>query len=191
MKINRLAAALATCAVGLLAFVPASSAATATAAPTARHANSPRLTLTAPKLSAVAKAELAKGRKVCYSAHVQNIGWQSWVCDGAVAGTVGQSLQMEAISIITHGTGGICANAHVQNIGWQGQRCAKDGDAVTVGTVGQSLRLESLVLSPRTGTICANAHVQNIGWQGLKCGSSITVGTIGQSLRLEAIMITV
>jgi uncharacterized protein YjdB len=191
MKINRLAAALATCAVALLAFVPASSAATATAAPAARHANSPRLTLTAPKLSAVVKAELARGRKVCYSAHIENVGWQSWVCDGAVAGTVGQSLRMEAISIITHGTGGICANAHIQNIGWQGRKCAKDGGEVTVGSTGQSLRMEALELSPGTGTICANAHVQNIGWQGKKCGSSITVGTIGQSLRLEAIMITV
>ena len=37
--------------------------------------------------------------KVCYSAHVQIIGWMDEVCDGDTAGTTGQSLRMEAIRI--------------------------------------------------------------------------------------------
>jgi uncharacterized protein YjdB len=37
---------------------------------------------------------------ICYQAHVQNIGWQKQVCNGAVAGTTGRSLRMEAIRII-------------------------------------------------------------------------------------------
>jgi len=36
---------------------------------------------------------------ICYQAHVQNIGWQSQVCNNQVAGTVGQSLRLEAIRI--------------------------------------------------------------------------------------------
>lgn len=37
--------------------------------------------------------------KISYSAHVANIGWQSYVNEGKTSGTTGQSLQMEAIKI--------------------------------------------------------------------------------------------
>jgi uncharacterized protein YjdB len=131
-------------------------------------------------------------RHVCYQAHVQNIGWQNYVaCDGAVAGTTGRSLRMEALAIATSNVGGLCAAGHVQNIGWQPSSCAADGQTVTVGTTGRSLRLEAVTLRPRTGSVCANAHVQNIGWQGTVCGGTVTVGTTGRSLRMEAITIRV
>jgi len=35
-----------------------------------------------------------------YRAHVQNIGWQGWRTDGQTAGTVGQSLRIEAVEIV-------------------------------------------------------------------------------------------
>jgi uncharacterized protein YjdB len=38
----------------------------------------------------------------------------------------------------------VCANAHVQDIGWQGWRC---GSSVSVGTTGQSLRLEAIIIT--------------------------------------------
>jgi hypothetical protein len=37
--------------------------------------------------------------RICYQAHVQNIGWQGTVCNGQQAGTTGQSLRMEAVQI--------------------------------------------------------------------------------------------
>lgn len=37
--------------------------------------------------------------KLCYRAHVQNIGWQSWKCEGDIAGTVGRSLRIEALDL--------------------------------------------------------------------------------------------
>jgi transcriptional regulator with XRE-family HTH domain len=130
---------------------------------------------------------------VCYQADVQDSGWQSQVCDGAIVGTTGQSLRLEAIKIslvnappASH----ICYQAHVQNVGWQSQVC--DGDIA--GTTGQSLRLEaikiSLVNAPPASHICYQAHVQNIGWQNPVCDGDIA-GTTGQSLRLEAIKIIV
>ena len=187
MKTNRFAAALSTgvlaSAAGLLAFVPASSA--ATASPAARHIAPPP-----GKPSVAERAQDSSGGNVCYDAYVQNIGWEPWVCDGDVAGTTGQSLRMEALSIITY-TDGICAQAQVQNIGWQGWACANADDVLTVGTEGQSLRMEALRLVPDEGTACADAHVQNLGWMGWVCGSDITVGTVGRSLRMEAIAITV
>ncbi|MDH6115173.1 uncharacterized protein YjdB [Kitasatospora sp. MAP12-15] len=134
------------------------------------------------------------GRHICYAAQVQNIGWQAAVCDGQIAGTVGQSLRLEALNIAVSGVGGVCAQAHVQNIGWQNPVCGNDGDVLEVGTVGMSLRMEALSIMVPTGSVCADAHVQNIGWQGTRCqGANVwdTVGTVGQSLRMEAIALTV
>ena len=34
-----------------------------------------------------------------YQTHIQNVGWQDWVVDGATAGTTGQSLRVEAVQI--------------------------------------------------------------------------------------------
>jgi uncharacterized protein YjdB len=173
----RPAVALATCAAGFLAFVPASSA-------------NP---LAPPPTPGVLSLLNSGGPHVCYEAHVQNFGWQGWVCDGGTAGTLGQSLRMEALSILTGGTGGtLCANAHIQNIGWQGPDCAPDLNQITVGTTGQSLRMEALSLQETGGReVCAAAWVQNVGNQGAVCGTSIQVGTVGQSLRMEAIEIGV
>jgi uncharacterized protein YjdB len=78
---------------------------------------------------------------VCYRAHVQDIGWQGWSCDGEIAGTTGQSLRLEALDIVRKDGRTICANAHVQDIGWQGARC---GTSVSVGTTGRSLRMEAI-----------------------------------------------
>lgn len=85
----------------------------------------------------------------------------------------------------------ICLNAHVQNSGWQGWRCQPSGSVVSVGTTGQSLRMEALAMvSYGAGGGCAIAHVQGIGWQGWACGANgqiIAVGTTGKSLRMEAV----
>jgi hypothetical protein len=40
--------------------------------------------------------------KVYYRAHVQSIGWQSWVSAGQTAGTTGQSLRVEAMQVRVH-----------------------------------------------------------------------------------------
>lgn len=45
------------------------------------------------------RALTPNARVVCYAAHVQDVGWQSTVCDGGVAGTIGQSRRMEALRI--------------------------------------------------------------------------------------------
>lgn len=92
--------------------------------------------------------------------------------------------------------------AHIQNIGWQSASQSTDlvsGSNVmgfTLGTVGQSLRLESLnsypiriesdiskVIKSATCSVTLQGHVQNVGWQ--QSGSS--AGTTGLGLRLEAI----
>jgi uncharacterized protein YjdB len=82
------------------------------------------------------------GVSVCYSAHVQNLGWQPEVCNDQVAGTTGMSLRMEAVTIhlVNSPAWGICYQAQGENYGWQTPVC----DGTVAGTTGQSLRLEAL-----------------------------------------------
>jgi uncharacterized protein YjdB len=47
---------------------------------------------------------------------------------------------MEALTLSVP-SGNVCAAGHVQDLGWQGFWC---GRAVTIGTTGQSLRLEAV-----------------------------------------------
>ncbi len=86
----------------------------------------------------------------------------------------------------------LCLNAHLADIGWQGWRCGTNSP-VTVGTTGQSRRMEALRIRFRNaGYMCAEAHLADIGWQGERCGTDgqvIEVGTTGQSRRMEAIRI--
>jgi uncharacterized protein YjdB len=43
--------------------------------------------------------DLATKFRVEYRAHVSGIGWQSYVADGATAGTTGQARSVEAVQI--------------------------------------------------------------------------------------------
>jgi uncharacterized protein YjdB len=129
---------------------------------------------------------------VSYQTHVQDIGWQGYVSNGAASGTSGQSKRLEAINIkldLQGITGGIEYRTHVQDIGWQDWVA---NDALS-GTSGQSKRLEAIQIR-LTGEV-ANAydvyyrvHAQNVGWMDwAKNGESS--GTAGYSYRLEAIEI--
>lgn len=77
----------------------------------------------------------------------------------------------------------IDGKAHVQNVGWT--EFKSDGE--TIGTVGQSLRLEALIIESDY-RLRYKAHVQNVGWQDWKNRGEIA-GTVGQGLRLEAFKI--
>ena len=129
---------------------------------------------------------------VYYKTHVQNVGWQDYVRNGAMSGTSGQSLRLEGIKIYLDNLpvdGGVEYCTHVQNIGWQNY---VSNDEMS-GTSGRSLRLEAIKIR-LTGDfseqydIYYRVHCQNIGWMGwAKNGES--AGTAGFSYRLEAIEI--
>lgn len=118
---------------------------------------------------------------ISYAGHVQNIGWQSSVSNGAIAGTVGQALRLESLRFATSGQ---TARAHVQNVGWQNYSTG----ASAIGTTGQSLRMEAVqVKSAVAGeSILCQAHVENIGWMP-EVSDGDVCGTTGQGLRLEAV----
>src|SRR3954468_4980964 len=86
------------------------------------------------------------GLSLCYQAHVENIGWQSEVCDGGVAGTTDQSLRMEAMKIRVAAAPTLTSvvyQAYVQDLGWLPP--VRDGSVA--GTTGQGRRLEAIKIS--------------------------------------------
>ncbi len=131
---------------------------------------------------------------VTYSAHVQDVGWQADVANGALAGTTGRALRMEAFKISASQmgvSGSITYQAHVQDIGWQ--TAVKDGDIA--GTIGQSKRVEAIKIS-LTGQLAKyydvwyRVYVQDYGWMGW-ASNGAAAGTSKVSLRIEAIQVRI
>lgn len=129
---------------------------------------------------------------VSYQGHVQTIGWQSWVKDGALAGTEGKALRVEALKIkLENAPAGlkIKYKTHVEKIGWQDWVY----DGALSGTEGKSLRIEAVQMMLE-GTdankykIEYQSHVQNEGWQPWVNNGQIS-GTSGKSQRIEAIRV--
>ena len=129
---------------------------------------------------------------VLYRTHVESIGWQSYVRNGAMAGTSGQGLRLEAIDMKLQNpkySGNIEYSTHVENIGWQSY--VKNG--AMAGTSGQGLRLEAIKVR-LTGTIASyydiyyRVHAQNVGWMNWAKNDE-AAGTQGYAYRLEAIEI--
>jgi uncharacterized protein YjdB len=125
-----------------------------------------------------------------YQSHVQNIGWQDWMSNGATSGTNGLSYRLEAMRIKLNGiNGGVEYRTHVQNIGWMDW--VSNGQLS--GTDGRSLRLEAIQIrltgqAANDYDLYYRVHAQNFGWMGwAKNGSA--AGTAGYSYRLEAIQI--
>lgn len=104
---------------------------------------------------------------VSYQTHVANIGWQNGVSNGAMAGTVGRGLQLEAIKINVKSDAdiGVIYTTHVKNDGWLGN--SFNGEQS--GTTGQNKHVEALMLK-LTGKdadkydIYYRVHAQNYGW---------------------------
>ncbi|MGW6935263.1 hypothetical protein ACWGE0_34745 [Lentzea sp. NPDC054927] len=153
----------------------------------------------APASAETPGSETAPPPVICFSGHVQDVGWQPWNCDNdgdwAFAGSTGLNYRLEALRVISYNTDGLtCARVHVQDVGWGNQVCLPDGLALEVGTTGQGRRIEALSLSSSTRSLCAEAHVQDVGWTGKSCkpaGELNTLGTTGQGLRLEAVTGTI
>ncbi|MCL1798053.1 MAG: putative Ig domain-containing protein [Eggerthellaceae bacterium] len=141
---------------------------------------------------------------VAYSTHVQNVGWQAAVKDGAVSGTSGRALRLEGIKVnLTNTTGyagGISYATHIQNIGWQKAASvsttgvsATQAKGTLSGTEGRALRLEAITMS-LTGDLAKHydiyyrVHAQNVGWMGWAKNGEYS-GTAGHSFRLEAIQV--
>ena len=77
-------------------------------------------------------------------------------------------------------------NSHMENVGWLYGGTQNQ----TIGTTGQSRRLEALTIDIPgfSDNINIKSHIQNIGWTSPVSGGD-TTGTTGRFLRMEAISI--
>lgn len=127
-----------------------------------------------------------------YRSHVQNIGWQSYVANGALSGTSGLGLRVEGMNIkiqTTQLSGDVVYSAYVQQKGWLSE--VKNGGYA--GTSNEGLRMEAIKMN-LTGELAEKydiyyrVHAQQFGWLGwAKNGEA--AGTIGINYRLEGIQI--
>ena len=130
---------------------------------------------------------------VSYRTHVQSIGWQPYVSDGAMAGTSGRAKRLEGININVSGNPnlGIQYTTHVQSYGWL--PWSSNGDMS--GTEGEAKRLEAIKIQ-LTGAdkdkydVYYRVHAQSYGWLGW-AKNGAPAGTAGYAKRLEGIQILV
>ncbi|MEY8413888.1 GH25 family lysozyme [Lachnospiraceae bacterium 62-26] len=127
-----------------------------------------------------------------YSAHVQDIGWQKYVSDGALSGTVGRNKQLEALKIqLTNKkyNGDIQYKAHVEDIGWQ----PYVGADKIAGTVGKNKHVEAVAIQ-LTGEmknhydIYYRVHSSDFGWLGWAKNGELA-GSEGFAKQMEAVEI--
>lgn len=125
---------------------------------------------------------------ISYLVHVQNIGNMPRTKDGEVAGTTGQHLQIEAVTISVNG-GELKFRGHVQDIGWQ----PFVENNMIAGTMGLGKQLEALEMELNLDgyQLRARGHVQDIGWQEYAVGKSVIIGTTGMAKQLEALQIEI
>lgn len=138
-------------------------------------------------LTKIAKPEPVgpPGPSIVYEAHVENIGWQGPKRNGETAGTTGQSLRLEALTVRLENTNAnLEMEGHVENKGWTSVRT----NGEIFGTVGEGLRLEAIKIKSDQMTVSYRVHVQNIGWTDWKQNGEVA-GTTGQALRIEAVEI--
>lgn len=130
-----------------------------------------------------------------YSTHIQNIGWQNWMQNGAVSGTFGKSLRLEGVQIYLTSKSNydlsVSYSTHIQNIGWQTPQNA----GYISGTTGKGFRLEAIKIN-LTGSdadlfdIYYQVHAENLGWLDWAKNSEES-GTAGFGYRLEALRVLV
>ena len=133
--------------------------------------------------------ELQSG--VSYEAHVSDIGWQTFVQNGEIAGTTGQNKGVEALKLqLSNARNGVIEyRAHVRDIGWQdyvsnGQQAGTTGQAKPIEAV--SIRLTGEVSEQYD--IYYRVHSSDFGWLGwAKNGED--AGTQGYAKKVEAIEI--
>ncbi|MFF4977110.1 hydrolase [Streptomyces sp. NPDC001083] len=135
-------------------------------------------------------------RHICYRAYETGEGWQKPVCDGALAGTVGQNRPIKSLNLAVSGTKGVNGNEFVHVKEWLNPwTSVADGVDLYLGsTKADDPYMLAFGINVGEGTICQNAHVHDQAWLGLQCNkppSYIFGGTLDQSLWLEAVKFTV
>lgn len=131
-----------------------------------------------------------------YRAHVQNLSWCDWVRDGQTAGTTGGSLRLEAFRIDPPPGWELEVAVHIQNLGWKIFRGIVHGNDIVIGTTGQSLRIEMIIVrvvkrpAGDNRRLWFRVHQQNVGWKGWT-EEGFATGSDAEAMRLEALQMKI
>ncbi len=133
-----------------------------------------------------------QGKKVAYQCHVQNIGWQNSVIDGATGGIYNGNNNIECIKIsLLNAPSGAKINyqSHVQNIGW----ISTASNGALSGTTGKNYGIEAIkiYLTNYPGyAVQYRVSIKGHGWQAWVSDGQVA-GTTGKNLQIEAIQIII
>ncbi|QIY68467.1 hydrolase [Streptomyces sp. RLB1-33] len=147
------------------------------------------------------------GRHICYRAYLTGKGWTKPVCDGAMAGTVGQNRPIKSLNLATSDTDGTAATAFVydpQSTNGNGHyfgpwKGVVDGADLYIGSTKKDdpyMLGFAMNVGQSKSVVCQTTHVHNEGWHGLGCDEPggdnyIFGGTLSNLLWLEAVKFTV
>lgn len=121
---------------------------------------------------------------ISYQAHMREIGWASWQCDGAMVGTTGQNRRIEAFRLIPVGETDVVV--HIKDVGdKEYKNISKD---TILGTTGQNKRIEAIKIIGKDTPYIYRVHQKNIGWTDWTFNGN-WAGTKGKGLQIEAIEI--
>jgi len=139
---------------------------------------------------------------LCYNAHVANVGWQGWRCNGQLAGNGTGQIEAVAVAEYSSNTGvsEISAQAYLGSVGWT--TVATGSGLMWLGTTGQNKRLEALAIQYTPyltgGRMCGRAYLQGTGWQNEQHSNTValhndimTLGTWGQARAIYYIWLNV
>lgn len=172
----------------------------------------PTATVTAkalPNTAASALRSLAEGdpegRHICYRVFVSGSGWQAPVCDGTMAGTIGQGKQITALNIAVWNVGGSSANALLHDQGstsgnatWAPSwtSTVADGKNNYIGSSKPGAPfMTGFAMNVGKGGVCHSARLRGGGWGPQYCKNSrpeyMFVGTTDNKSWFEAVKLTV
>lgn len=128
---------------------------------------------------------------IAVEARVDGLGWQPAVGNGAIAGTTGRGLSLQALKTSADSVvgGGISCSVHMSNIGWK--EWASSGVVAGVSEGTGTIEAIRFSLSGGLATyfdVWYRAHVANMGWLDWTSNGAVA-GTTGYSSGIQAVQI--
>ena len=131
------------------------------------------------------------GSKLKYRVYMAGVGWSVWYCDTDLAGSTGESRQLEAIQVMSNMPGvSACYQVHASGIGWMGSAAGNEScNGALAGTTGQSRKIEAvkvrLVGASSEMSAFYQSYVAGVGLAASAFDWAYS-GTVGQSRAMEA-----
>ena len=136
------------------------------------------------KSGGTTQASKDKFGDVSYRAHMRDIGWGAWQCDGDMVGTIGQNRRIEAFEIDCDDKPDVVV--HIKDIG---DKTFKNVTKDTVlGFTGEKKRIEAIKITGKDNFYMYRVHQKDISWSDW-ANNGEWAGVRGQSKQIEAIEI--